>query len=419
MNLSLTYRLAIALAIGLIIGMERGWQSRESLPGSRVAGFRSFAFVGLFGGITALLAAKFGGIILAINFLGLTAIVSIAYGLSFKTSGDLGITTELALLITFMLGALSGSGYEAEAIGVAVVMALLLGLKQELHQTLKWLDRRELIATLQLLILAAVVLPLLPDQNLGPWEALNPRAIGFLILLIAGISYIGYFAMRLFGAKTGLLATAVLGGLVSSTAVTLSFSRMARTAQTNMALLGAGISLAAGTMAVRILLEVAVVNSALLRLLVLPLALLAITPLVAALAIAFRQKATASTTALELRNPVELGTALGFGAMLSLILVLVRAFEVWFGNAGIYALSAISGITDVDAVSLSLAQSTRANLPLSVGATGILIAAMVNTLVKATLATAIGGWKLAKWCASILLTALGFSVIAALLTWDL
>ncbi|GET36547.1 MgtC/SapB family protein [Microseira wollei] len=413
MDLAIAFRLAIALALGLIVGMERGWQSRESPTGLRIAGFRSFGFAGLFGGVSALLAGKFGANVLAVAFLGLALMVVASYAITSRETQDFGITTELSLLITFVLGALAGGGFEAEALASAVVMTVLLGLKQELHHTLEQLDRRELIATLQLLIVAAVALPLLPDRDLGPWEALNPRTIGWLVLLIAGISYIGYFAMRIFGTRVGLLATAVLGGLVSSTAVTLSYGRMARREQRNFALLGAGISLAAGTMAVRILVEVAIVNFSLLPWLVAPVAILAMVPLVAAVAIATRTPASKSSAEVPLKNPVELGSALGFGAVLSLLFILVRAFESWFGNAGIYILSAISGITDVDAVSLSLAQATRTNLPLSVGATGILIAAMVNTVVKALLATFIGGWQLARWCATILLSALGLSLIAA------
>ena len=407
-------RLAISLAIGLIIGMERGWESRESPQGLRSAGIRSFGFVGLLGGITALLTAQLGVGVLAIAFLGLSLLVAVSYVLITQRTQDFGITTELALLLTFMLGALTGKGLLAEAVAVAVVITALLGFKQELHQSLQRLNRRELAATLQLLLIAAVVLPLLPNRNLGPWNSLNPRAIGLLVVLIAGISYVGYFAMRLWGARVGILATAVLGALVSSTAVTVSFGRMARREQKNFALLGAGISLASGTMALRILMEVSIVNPLLLPSLVPPLACLAIVPLIAAGAIAIRTRTTEASTEVKLKNPIELTTALGYGTVFAVLFVLIRAMEAWFGNAGVYALAAISGITDVDAVSLSLAQATKGDLPLVVGTTGILIAAMVNTIVKALLATIIGGWKLAQWCASILLLALGLSVITAL-----
>lgn len=413
MNITTTFRLAIALAIGLIIGMERGWQSRDSPQGSRTAGVRSFAFVGLFGGLSALLAGKFGANILAVTFLGLVLIVAFSYRISAKGSQDFGITTELSLLITFVLGGLAGSGLEGEAVASAVVVAALLGYKQEIHSILNQLERRELIATLQLLIVAAVALPLLPNRNIGLWQTLNPRTIGWIVLLIAGISYIGYFAMRILGSRVGLLATAVIGGLVSSTAVTLAYARIARKERDNLALLGAGISLAGGIMAVRLLIEIGIVNPSLLPLLIVPIGLLAIVPLIATVAIAIRTTQNVSSAEVKLKNPVELGAALGFAAVLSVLFVLVRAAQTFFGDTGIYILAAISGIADVDTVSLSLAQATRENLSLEIAATGILIAAMVNTLFKAVLATFIGGWLLGRWCATILLSALGLSLIAA------
>jgi uncharacterized membrane protein (DUF4010 family) len=413
MNITTILQLAIALAIGLIIGMERGWQSRDSPQGSRTAGVRSFAFVGLFGGLSALLASKFGANILAVTFLGLVLIVAFSYRISAKGSQDFGITTELSLLITFILGALTGSGLEGEAVASAVVVAALLGYKHEIHSILNQLERRELIATLQLLIVAAVALPLLPNRNIGPWETLNPRTIGWIVLLIAGISYIGYFAMRILGSRVGLLATAVIGGLVSSTAVTLAYARIARKERDNLALLGAGISVAGGIMAVRLLIEIGIVNPSLLALLIVPIGLLAIVPLIATVAIAIRTTQNVSSAEVKLKNPVELGAALGFAAVLSILFVLVRAAQTFFGDTGIYVLAAISGIADVDTVSLSLAQATRENLSLEIAATGILIAAMVNTLFKAVLATFIGGWLLGRWCATILLSALGLSLIAA------
>jgi uncharacterized membrane protein (DUF4010 family) len=415
MDLTVATRIAIALALGLIIGMERGWQGRESPDGVYSAGVRSFAFAGLLGGLSALLAGEPGIILLGITFLGFAAMIVAAYVMTARQGNDLGITSELALLITFVLGALAVKGYTAEAVAAAVTTVALLGFKKELHESLKRLDRSELIATIQLLLIAAVVLPLLPDRNLGPWQALNPRSIGWLVLLIAGISYGGYFAMRFWGSRVGILATAVLGALVSSTAVTLSFGRMAKRGQGSLALLGAGISLASGTMALRILLEVSVVNSALLPLIVIPIAILAVVPLIAAVAIALLKPSEETMSEVPLKNPIELGSALGFAGFLALLFILIRAVETWFGNAGIYGLSALSGISDVDAVSLSLAQATKGNLPLSVGATGILIAAMVNTAVKAVLATLIGGWKLARWCASILIFALLTSLASALI----
>jgi uncharacterized membrane protein (DUF4010 family) len=411
MDLTITSRLAIALILGLIVGMERGWENRESPKGFRVAGIRSFGFVGLFGGISAILAGPSDRSILAMAFVGLAAIVLASYSLTARETQHFGITTELSLMVVFVLGALAGQGYEREAIAASVICAMLLGFKQELHKSLEYLDRRELIATLQLLLIAAVVLPILPDRNLGLWNALNPRAIGLLVSLIAGISYTGYFAMRWLGARAGLLATAVLGGVVSSTAVTVAFGRIAGRKAGSVALLGAGISLASGTMALRLLAEVSIVNAALLPILVMPLAVLAIVPFATAGAIALRYSTTDTQADIPLHNPIELWTALGYGLVFSALLVSIRAVEAEFGQAGVYVLAALSGLADVHAVSLSLAQATLVNLPVSVGATGIVLAAMVNTAMKALLAVWLGGKALAQWCSIGLLVALCVSAM--------
>src|SRR5690554_864308 len=179
------------------------------------------------------------------------------------TAGDLGATTEVAALLAFLLGALAVHGLYLEAATAAVVTAVLLGSKERLHALLRNLSRLELNASLQLLVIVLVVLPLLPNQSMGPWDSINPQVIGWLVILIAGISFAGYFAVRLLGDRVGLVLTALLGGLASSTALTLAFSRMARVDSSRSALLGAGIALACGTMAVRLLIEVAVVNRAL------------------------------------------------------------------------------------------------------------------------------------------------------------
>lgn len=438
MNWTVITRLAIALALGLIIGTERGWQSqhdselnRESARESDLepeevsdaaAGFRSFGLVGLLGGLAMLLANTFGPILLAAIFLGFSTVVAVSYWLTARRTEDYGITTELALLLTFCLGALSTGGYEAEAVASAVVIAVLLSFKQEMHHYLSKLNRTELLATLQLLLIAMVALPLLPDQNLGPWQAINPQTVGLLVMLIAATGYIGYFAVRLLGERTGLLLTALLGGLVSSTAVTVSFARMARIKQGTPMLLGAGISLAAGTMAVRLLVEIAVVNTRLLPFLVPPISCLAAVPLVAALGLSRLQDRAIDPPdkahprpAVELDNPIDLKSALLYGVILTVLFVLVKATEVWIGRSGVYLLSAISGIADVDAVSLSLAASATRGLSEQVASFGILLAVTVNTLVKAGIAIAIGGWRLARWSATILLVALGLGALTLLL----
>jgi uncharacterized membrane protein (DUF4010 family) len=440
MDWPIVARLAIALALGLIIGTERGWQNQQTKLEASAAGLRSFGFAGLLGGLSMLLAGEISSLLLAGLFLGFSLIVALSYWLTVQQTKDAGMTTELTLLLTFCLGALSVASYEAEALAVAVVVTALLGFKQEIHHSLSQLNRSELLATIQLLLIAVVALPLLPNQEMGPWQAINPRTVGLLVMLITATAYGGYFAVRLLGERTGLLLTAMLGGLVSSTAVTVAFSRMQKEKQVSPMLLGAGISLAAGTMAVRLLVVVAIVNAHLLRSLAPPMASLALVPLLATFVITgvgtristvistrlrrgpshhsskFQQPVPlAGQTTVQLGNPIDLKSALIYSGGLTLLLVLVRAVEAWLGSSGIYLLSAVSGIADVDAVSLSLAASANSGLPIQVAARGILLAVAVNTLVKAGIVVAIGGWQLARWSATILMLSLSLGFVAFLL----
>ena len=235
------------------------------------------------------------------------------------------------------------------------------------------------------------------------------------MILIASISFAGYFAVRLLGDRVGLVLTALLGGLVSSTAVTLAFSRMARADGSRNALLGAGIALACGTMALRLLLEVAVVNRALVMPLLPGLLALALVPLLALLWILFRhrnEQPVAHTP--PMNNPLDLQQALVMGGLLALIFMLSKGAEQWFGNEGVYFLAVIAGIADVDAVAIALAQQAKGDLAADVAVRGILLAALTNTAVKAGIVLVIGGLPLARWASTILLVALGAGAVGLL-----
>lgn len=411
MDLAVATQLAIALILGLIIGIERGWKTRGDPHGQGDGGIRNFGLSGLFGGITAVLAAKWGITIFAVSFLGFSILIVTSYVLTAQKSQDYGTTTEIALLMTFLLGTMVVSGWMIEAVAIAVIMAWLLGLKKELNRYLFLLKRRELIATLQLLLIASVVLPLLPNENLGPWQAINPRSIGLLVLLISGISYIGYFSIRILGNKIGLLLTGFFGGIASSTALTLAFSRMARTRQDITILLAAGIALANGMMSPRLLIEIMVVNSSLAQQLLLPLLVLGITPLICAGLLVWRLSPSKSTTSIKMSNPVELGAAVQYALLLAILSVLVLAVENWFGEGGVYLLSAISGLVDVDAVGISLARSANDTIASEVAIMGTLLAVMMNTIVKVGMTAIIGGKRLAYWCGGILFASLGLTII--------
>jgi uncharacterized membrane protein (DUF4010 family) len=412
--------LGVALACGLIVGFERGWQQRgEEAAEQRAAGIRTFALAGLAGGVVAALGAD--PWLLAAGLLALAGLSALSWQRDVRSGGDVGMTTELALLATYLLGALATAGHRLEAVSAAVIVALMLGFKAEIHATLGRLNRREVHASLQLLLIAVVVVPLLPDRGLGPFAALNPRTIGLLGLLVAGIGFVGYFAVRLLGARVGLLFTAAFGGLSASTAVTLGYARLARRRQASTELLGAGILLACAIMGPRLAIEVAVVNPALLPPLLPGLAALTLGPAFGAYRLARGVDAEAGRAvtghAELLENPLELRQAIGLAALIALVFLLVAAARAWLGDAGVYVLAALSGFVDVDAVTLTLAQQAKGDLEQTTAVRAILLAALVNGLVKGLLALGVGGRRLAAGVLPILAASSGLALVLLCLPW--
>jgi uncharacterized membrane protein (DUF4010 family) len=389
------YHLGAALAIGLLIGIERGWKERAAEEGERVAGVRTYGLIGLLGGVSALLAARFGAVAIGLAFIGLAGALSAVYVANLRRGEeDVGITSLVAGLLTFALGAVAGTGEIAVAGASAVVMATLLTYKPQLHRWVAALEASELKAGIKLLLISVVLLPVLPNQGYGPWNALNPYAIWWMVVLIATISFVGYFAIKLGGARRGTVFTGLFGGLASSTALTLQFSRMARDSAGMAPVLGVGILLACGTMVPRLVLIATLLDRDLLGPLAAPalvMALLVFLPT----ALYWRSQAVADPEgASTLRNPLELKSALAFGALLGLVLLLGRALREWFGEAGVLALAAASGVTDVDAITLSLARMSQEDLSVRVATTGIVIAAAVNNLAKGGMAAVIGGRRI-------------------------
>jgi uncharacterized membrane protein (DUF4010 family) len=272
----------------------------------------------------------------------------------------------------------------------------------------------ELLATLQLLLIAAVLVPLLPSRDMGPWDAINPRTIGLLVLLIAGLSYLGYFAVRWLGSKLGLILTALFGGLSSSTAIAVAYARRSRATSSHRALLGTGIALAAATMVPRLCVEIAAVNAAVLPAIWPTLLVLAVVPLIAVAAVVIGQRNHRETGDVSLGNPLQLRAALTFAVLLSIILVAAEGAQRLLGDAGVYAVALLAGVADVDAVALSLARSAGRSMDMATAERGIVLAALSNTAMKAAIAAAIGGLPMLRWASSTLLTAL---LAAALTAW--
>jgi len=298
-------------------------------------------------------------------------------------------------------------------------MTLLLGFKTEFHAAVEKLDRQELLATLQLAAIAAVLLPLLPNRDLGPWNAVNPRVVGMLVLLIAGLSYVGYFAVRMLGPRHGLTLTALFGGLSSSTAVTVAYARRARAEPAHRIVLGAGIALAAATMVPRLVVELSAVNRSLLMGLMPTFAVLMLVPLAAVLWLFIRQRRRTGPRAetLKLGNPLQLRTALGFGVLLIALFVATEGLRRALGDAGTYSVAAIAALLDVDAVTLAMAQdAARGTLEPVTAQRAIVLAVLVNTSVKAVLAAALGGAQMLRSVSAVLGVALVAGAITAIAT---
>ena len=404
--------LGISLAIGLLIGMERGWRTRDLDEGMRVAGLRTYGLISLLGGLWGILAQQIDPLLMGFAFLGLTSVLLLAYSKSLKKFEDFSITGIIASLITFVLGALTAFGHIMLASASAVVITSLLGFKPLLHGWLKKLEQQELYATLKLLLISVVMLPILPDQGYGPWAAFNPYHIWWMVVLIAGISYLGYFAIKIVGNQHGPVLTGALGGLVSSTAVTLNLSKLSPQNPNMENVLAAGILTACATMFARTLLLASIMNPAVFRVLLPALLVMTIITYFVAFLLWRKRRGLRTIDEITLENPFQLGMALKFGAFLVVIMLLSKLLKVYFGDMGAYFLAAASGLADVDPITLSMSQMSKEGLEVNVAAWAILIAVSVNSGIKSIFSWVIGGRSLGlRVCGT-----LAGAVIAGLMT---
>ncbi|MGR9085978.1 MAG: MgtC/SapB family protein [Gammaproteobacteria bacterium] len=408
-------RLGIALAIGLLIGLERGWRSRDKGEGMRIAGLRTYGLIGLIGGIGAMLAEFSGPLMPGFMFLSLTLVLLVAYYRSQDIYEDVGITSIIASLITFTLGVLTVYGHIALASATAVVITLLLGFKPLLHAWVDKLEEHELDATLKLLLISVVMLPILPDQDFGPWAFFNPYHIWWLVVLIAGISYLGYFAVRIMGDRHGPVLTGAFGGLVSSTAVSLNLSRFAKQNPGMANALSAGILTACATMFIRTLLLLSILNQRLFMAILPAMLVMSVFPYLIALWLWKIAAPVSGRREVRFQNPFQLGMALKFASFLTVILLMSRLLQLYFGDMGTYVLAAASGLADVDPITLSMSKNSAdpEGLSIDVAARAILIAVSVNTCFKGVISWFIGGPAMASRVAGTLVVAVIGGLMAA------
>ena len=390
---TLFQKAGISLLLGALVGLER----ERSLENSHklFAGIRTYPLIGLFGFIAALLAHVVSVWLLVALSFGFFALVIVSYVFEAR-EGYFGATSEISAMLIFLLGVLVYNELYAIAIGTSVVIALILSLKDALRGMITKVQEEDIFATLKFAIITAIILPVLPNQTMGPLDVLNPRQIWYMVVLIAGISFLGYILVKILGSKKGISLTGLLGGLVSSTAVTLSFSQKSKTVPDLSRTFASAIVLACSIMFPRILVEIAVVNQSLLRFIWPYLLILTLTGVGASLLLLFGSKKQA-TSSVDLHNPFELMSAIKFGAIFAIILFASKAAQIYLGNSGVFLAAAAAGTTDVDAITLSMANLAKSTVSEATAATAIIIAITVNTIVKASIAISLGAVALRRY----------------------
>jgi len=406
--------LIISLALGFLIGLEREYAKRVVDKEEQFAGVRSYTFIALFGFLCAFLSQRFGDWLFITGLAGLIAMVIASYVMTAK-SGSYGITTELSGILAYIIGALVFEGEILLSVIVTVVITSLLSLKMKLHSFIATLTPEEIRAFIQFVIISAVVLPFLPDEPFGPNGVWNLHEIWTMVILVTGISLAGYLLAKVLGMRKGTLLAGIVGGLVSSTAVTLSVSRRTREHPKTSHVIGA-VSIIAATAVLypRILLETWVVNRHLALQLALPIAFITVVALGAAFLI-HRKGGKETAVEVPTQNPLNFSVAIQFGVAYMAVLWLMDLVSSQYSAQGLYIGSLVFGATDMDAITLSIARKPDIADSLQ-GMTAVLLATLSNTVMKFLLVVFFGDRSLRKWVglgfgAIFLATLLGMTVM--------
>lgn len=390
--------LGVAASVGIIIGAERGWSQRALEPGARTLGLRTFALIGLSGGVLGLVGDS---VALGAGLLALAGLLAVAYWRSGAAPStderDVGLTTEVAALTAFLLGAFAARGHPGYAAAAGALVAAILEAKAPLHRFLRGLAERELEAAIKLLLLSVVVLPLLPDRDLGPEGLVNPRQLGVIAVALASVSFVGYWLVKLMGPRAGPLLFGLAGGLVSSTAVTLAAARLSVGNDALARDLSISVAAANLVMIIRVVLIAAVLAPSLLvdlSVAVVPAAAVAV------IWIGWHWMATDAgrsndtvTLSDRLEAPVPIGESVLMAVLVGLVSVAVSLARTWFEDSGMMAVAAIAGLADVDALTITAARIVGFG-PTGAGASDmafVIAVAVVANMVSKTGMTAMFG----------------------------
>ncbi|MDP9195676.1 MAG: DUF4010 domain-containing protein [Pseudomonadota bacterium] len=409
----------LALALGFLIGIERGWSRREAPDGARVAGIRTFALLGLTGGIAGEAGRQFSLVPASVILAAAAATLLAGYALGVRRQESVSATTTVAGIITLGLGFFAAMGQGVLASVLAAIMMLVLASRHQLHGWLVHLNQIEIRAIARFAVISLAVLPLLPDQAYGPYDAWNPHKLWLMVVLVSGISFAGYVAAKRFGSTRGILVTAIAGAVVSSTAVTASLAMRLRQGDGIQKVLTAGIAAASAVMFLRVLVLVAILAPFALAstaLLIGPAALFS-TGFAGWLFSRTGGKEEKGADVISLRNPFDIRSAVILAGLVMVLSVIARWTLDHVGDAGLAAALAVSGMADVDSAVITIGTLPRGSLDAKIA--GLILAAcvMINTLVKAGILVGIAGWS-AGWKAAlplVLSVAAGLLVLPVLL----
>ena len=410
--------MGIALGLGLLVGMQREYKQH------RVAGIRTFALATLLGSITGLIAEHFdAGIIVAIGGLCLALLLVTVNFLKQKDKEiqDLGQTTEVAFLLMYALGVYLSFGNLNLGVALGGMIALLLHYKSRMGQFVDNLDPKDIRAIMQFVAITLVILPILPNQTYGPYDVLNPREVWLMVVLIVSLSMIGYIIYKVLDKDSGTIANGLLGGLISSTATTVTFSRRTNEMPKAARLAAFIIMTASAVSIVRVLVEVSVVSPQSIKTIAPPLIAEFVFMVLVCTGLYFYNRNKETQELPEPNNPAQLKSALVFGFLYAFILLAVAAAKDYFGESGLYIVSFISGLTDVDAITLSLSQSlNQGNLDSQLAWKLMLVAALSNLIFKGGMASVLGTKSLSKYVWIVFALSIVFGVFLIFLwpeTW--
>jgi uncharacterized membrane protein (DUF4010 family) len=412
-------RFAAALGIGLLIGLERGWRTRDEVSGGRAAGIRTFAISALLGGVVGGLGKATGdvagGAIIGLACLAYAIMITIFCREENRADKTFSATTAVAAILTFALGIYALVGDLRAAVAVAVATVIILALRETIHGWVTKVTWIELRSGLVLLAMTFVALPIMPDSPIGPYGGINLREVWLIAIILATVSFSGYIAMKYLGASRGVLIAAAAGGLASSTAVTIANARRAAAREASASLLAAGVALASAIMFLRVCAIILALNPALVTLTMPALAAAAVTALAFAIVPTFlAERGGEQDHKIRLRNPFNFWAVIGFALLLAFFILAGRVVAELAGGTGAIIGAAIVGIADVDAITVSMTRLAPQSLALSSAALAILAAVSTDTISKIAIGAAIGRGTFA---AEIALMAFGCHVAAGIALW--